>query len=117
VLRQEAEIAEHRKRFEENPRDVEHAKVYWNALGRIQGCDIRSGRAVAEAFGLAAVSSIDGAIAFARAYQELFDLSGEAPRAEFVSPEVRNSLAAARRGATPDDINIIDWVLYCVGQK
>jgi hypothetical protein len=117
MLRQEAELAEHRKHFDENPRDVEHAKVYWNALGRIQGGDIRSGRAVAEAFALAAVSSIDGAIAFARAYEELFDLSGEAPRAEFVSPELQRALTAAKRNANPEDSKIIDWVLNCALQK
>jgi hypothetical protein len=113
VLRQDAELLELRKRFLEDPTDLAHANRYWQGLAKIYGhADFRTAHYVVEAFGPAAVHSMEGAVALARAYQELFDLSGEPPKADALTPELRQALTEASTKVKGEDAAVINWVLY-----
>ena len=109
----EASIENARARFLEDPTDIAHAWAYWTALGSL-GADVRSGQCVAEAFGPTALSSVNGAIAFARAYEQLFEVSGEAPKAAHVSIELQRALQNALQSASSKDAQVLNWVLQCL---
>jgi hypothetical protein len=68
--------------LDSDPANVELASRYWVELASFGGHDVRSGAFVIEAFRGCALTSDAGAVAFARAYKELFEKSGEKPRAE-----------------------------------
>jgi len=89
--------------------DVEHAWAYWNSLGSINGCDIRSGIDVVRAFRAAALQSSAGVVAFATAYRQLFDKSGERPRA--LDAELKKIAASALSSLGPEDREVVEWLL------
>src|ERR1700719_3491190 len=70
-----------REGLKQDPANLELANQYWVALSGDRGeDDYRSGQNVIEAYREAALRSTEGAVAFARAYRELFTGSGEPPR-------------------------------------
>lgn len=96
------------------PANLALAWRYWRALGCDRGDDGRSGWAVVRAFGAAALASADGALAFARAYHELFALSGETPRLAYVGRDLRQALRRAAWVCYGADRRLVKWVLACV---
>jgi hypothetical protein len=98
-----------------DPTNLDLAWEYWNALGSCNGCDIRSGMYVFEAFRPAAMQSIAGVLAFAQAYLELFDLSGEGPR------QIDEALACKARSALlmlhGSEREVVQWMLDSVAKK
>jgi len=81
--RRTQELSGLRKTLKDNPANIELANRYWCALAgnRAKGePDLRSGSDVIEAFREAAISSKKGIEVFARAYRDLFEISGESPR-------------------------------------
>ena len=89
-----------------DPTNVEAANRYWRALGSWQ-----SGGYVIEAFRAAALASREGVVAFAHAYRELFENSGEAPRPAFFDEEVFGVLKAGVVSLPENERAIVQWVL------
>src|SRR5580700_9589251 len=75
-------LADLQKTHDRDPTNGELAHRYWVELASLGGRDTRSGGFVIEAFRGCALVSLQGVIAFARAYRELFEKSGERPRPE-----------------------------------
>jgi hypothetical protein len=71
------ELADLKRNLDSDPTNVEAASRYWVKLASFGGNDVRSGGFVSEAFRRCALASPAGAVAFARAYRELFEKSGE----------------------------------------
>ena len=87
-----------REGLKQDPANLELANQYWVALAGDRGQDnYRSGQNVIEAYREAALGSAEGAIAFARAYRDLFQVSGEIPRLAYFDESLiqalRNSVA------------------------
>lgn len=110
----EEEIRKLREPLDAAPTDVHTAQRYWSGLGKVRGYDFRSGRYVIDAFAHAAMSSDLGAIAFAQAYRELADSSGEGPRKCFFSDDLLSAIRRARENASGADRELLDWVVESI---
>jgi hypothetical protein len=97
-----------------NPTNVEVANRYWKALASLHGHDVRSGGFVIEAYRAAALASKMGVIAMGRAYRELYDESGESPRAVFFDESLirvlQNTVADLDESAQSN----IRWILESI---
>jgi hypothetical protein len=100
--------------LESEPTNVELANRYWVELASFGGHDVRSGGFVIEAFRGCALASHAGAVAFARAYRELFEKSGEKPRAELFDEELRQALKTRLPELSSNDQAIVQWVLASI---
>ena len=107
-------VAQLRDQLAADPENLDLAKQYWEALGKWGGSDIRSAADVVAAFGRAALISYAGAIQLAKAYLELFELSGEAPRRVYIDDELRSALAKAQSSTFGLDADTLRWVLDCL---
>jgi hypothetical protein len=92
-----------------DPTNLDAANLYWNALGSFQ-----SGRYVIGAFRSAALTSQAGVVAFAHAYRELFENSGEGPRKIFFDGELVRALKASIPELTESDRSTVQWVLNSI---
>jgi hypothetical protein len=86
-----------RERLKQGSADLELTNLYWGALAGLGG-DIRSGQDVVEAYREYALTSIERAAAFARAYRELADISGEFPRLAFFDESLIQALRSCVSG-------------------
>jgi len=77
-----------------DPTNLSKALVYWNALRSVKGEDFRSGARLLDALRTVARTSPEGAYAFACAYFELADSSGDVP-------ELDEALRIALSNAVP----------------
>jgi hypothetical protein len=109
----EDQVRELRARLLASPTDLATAQQYWDALGDLNGHDIRSGRYVVEAFGQAALNGDGGVIALGNAYQELFHLSGEGPRKKYLDDELLSAIRRTKLGAKGSDLELLEWLLDC----
>jgi hypothetical protein len=107
-------LANLKKALDSDPTNVEAANRYWVELASLGGNDVRSGWFVIEAFRGCALASGAGAVAFARAYRELCEKSGEKPRAELFDKELVQALRTRLPGLSSDDQAIVQWVLASV---
>jgi hypothetical protein len=76
-------LANLKRTLDSDPTNIEAASRYWVQLASFGGNDVRSGGFVIEAFRGCALASPAGAVAFTRAYRELFEKSGEKPGSAF----------------------------------
>src|SRR5579859_4657144 len=113
----EDQIRELRARFLATPTDVATAKRYWDALGNLNGHDVRSGRDVVDAFGHAALQSDGGAIALSSAYWELFNLSGEGPRKTYLNENLLSAIRRARHRTPGSDGDLLQWLLESIEES
>jgi hypothetical protein len=93
---------------------------YWRALAGDRAkneADYRSGTDVIEAYREAALLSTDGVEAFARAYQELFQISGEIPRLALFDEPLVLSLRAKLVDIAATDRRNVEWVLHSIGES
>ena len=104
-------LANLKRTLDSDPTNIEAANRYWAELSSLGGHDIRSGGFVIEAFRGCAMASDAGAVAFARAYRELFEKSGEKPRAELFDEELIHSLKTRLPALSNEDRAIVQWVL------
>ena len=104
-------LAQFKKALDDDPTNVEVATRYWSALASVAGSDVRSGGYVIEAFRECALDSDTGVIAFAKAYRELFEKSGEKPRAELFDKKLAQALGARLPSLTADDRSRVEWLL------
>ena len=104
-------LADLKKSLDSDPTNVEAANRYWAELASFGGNDVRSGGFVIEAFRGCAIASRAGAVAFARAYRELFEKSGEKPRAELFDEELLQALKTRLPDLSNGDQAIVQWVL------
>jgi hypothetical protein len=107
-------LANLKKTLDSDPTNVEAANRYWVALASFGGNDVRSGGFVIEAFRGCALASQAGAIAFARAYRELFEKSGEKPRAELFDKELIHALQTRLPALSNEDRGIVQWILESI---
>lgn len=110
-----AEIDALRENLKRDPTNLETASRYWVALANSNGHDVRSGRDVVETFGAAALSDTAGVKALARAYRELFEKSGESPRAEFLGEQMIETLKSALPRLSDQDSSTVRWILRSLG--
>ena len=103
-----------KKALDADPTNVEVANRYWVALASFGGNDVRSGGFVIEAFRGCALASHAGAVALARAYRELFEKSGEQPRADLFDKELLQALKTRVSDLSNDDQAIVQWVLASI---
>jgi hypothetical protein len=94
--------------------NVEVANRYWAELASLGGKDVRSGGFVIEAFRGCALASDAGAVAFARAYRELFEKSGEKPSAELFDKELLQALKTRLPDLSNDDQAIVQWIVASI---
>lgn len=92
-----------------NPTNLDDANRYWKAVRYSQ-----SGGHVIEAFRSAALASQAGVVAFARAYRELFQNSGEGPRAIFFDKELVRALEDSLLTLSESDCRTVQWVLESI---
>jgi len=107
-------LANLKKTLDSDPTNVEVANRYWLELGSFGGHDVRSGGFVIEAYRGCAIASHAGAVAFARAYRELFEKSGEKPRAELFDEELLQALKTRLPDLSNDDQAIVQWVIASI---
>jgi len=107
-------LANFKAALDSDPTNVELASRYWVELASFGGHDVRSGAFVIEAFRGCALASQAGAVAFARAYRELFEKSGEKPRAELFDEELRLALKTRLSDLSNDGQVIVQWVLASI---
>jgi len=107
-------LAKLKKALDLDPTNVEVAIRYWVELASLGGNDVRSGGFVIEAFRGCALASGAGAVAFARAYRELFEKSGEKPRAELFDKELLQALKTRIPDLSNDDQAVVQWVLASI---
>jgi len=104
-------LANLKKALDANPASIEAANRYWDALGSFGGADVRSGGYLIEAYRRCALASHAGVVALARAYQELFERSGEGPRAELFDEELIRALQTRLPELPNGDRATVQWVL------
>ncbi|MGC1451213.1 MAG: hypothetical protein WA830_14385 [Candidatus Sulfotelmatobacter sp.] len=97
-----------------DPTNVEVANRYWVELASLGGHDTRSGGFVIEAFRECALASQAGAVAFARAYREVFEKGGEKPRAELFDDKLLQALKTTLPNLSNDDQAVVQWVLASI---
>jgi hypothetical protein len=107
-------LAKLKRALDSDPTNVEVASRYWVELASFGGNDVRSGGFVIEAFRGCAVASPAGAVAFARAYRELFEKSGEKPRAKLFDEELLQALKTRLSDLSNDDQAIVQWLLESI---
>jgi len=107
-------LAKLKRALDSDPTNVEVANRYWVELASVGGNDVRSGGFVIEAFRGCALASHAGAVAFARAYRELFEKSGEKPRAELFDEELLQTLKKRLPELSKDDRASVLWVLESI---
>ncbi len=100
--------------LDSDPNNIEVAKRYWVALASSGGYDVRSGGFVIEAFRGAALASQAGAVAFAQAYRELFEKSGEKPRPELFDQDLVRALKTRLPDLSNSDQAVVQWILASI---
>jgi hypothetical protein len=116
--RRNQEIASLREALKDNPTDLALANQYWLALAGDRAkneADLRSGSNVMEAYGMAALSSQDGVEALARAYRDLFQTSGEAPRPAYFDDKLVMALKAGVAKSAGSESSDLEWLLRSIG--
>jgi hypothetical protein len=104
-----------RQALASDPTNLHVARRYWQALGNYKGSDVRSGRDVIQAYRSAALSSHQGAVALAQAYKELFETSGEPPRALYFDKDLMHALESWYETSTSNEGSMIGWLLEKIG--
>jgi len=99
------------------PSNLDAANRYWDALSSVGGHDVRSGGFVIEAYRACALASHEGVIAFARAYRELYERSGETPRRELFDEELSQVLETRLSALRDHDQDILEWILASVFRR
>ena len=99
------------KALGDDPKNIELANRYWTTLA--QG-DCRSGRYVIEAYREAALASSVGGTALARAYRELFLLSGERPCPVYFDTPLIEVLKSYIPELPEADRTDVRWVLQTI---
>ena len=107
-------LANLKRTLDSDPTNIEAASRYWMELASFGGHDVRSGGFVVEAFRGCALASHAGAAAFARAYRELFEKSGEKPRAALFDEKLLHALKASLPDLPNDDQANVQWVLASI---
>ena len=92
-----------------DPTNLDVANRYWNALA-VSQC----GRDVIETYRRAALMSPEGCIALARAYRQLFEDSGEGPRAVYFDSDLLYALRSHLPELPAGDRLVVDWVLQSI---
>jgi hypothetical protein len=100
--------------LDSDPTNLEAANRYWVELVSFGGHDVRSGGLALEAFRGCALTSHAGVVAFARAYRELFDKTGEKPRAELFDAELLQALKKRLPDLSNEDEAVVQWVLTSI---
>jgi hypothetical protein len=103
-----------RQALNSNPTNLDAANRYWDALSSLNGNDVRSGRYVVETYRAVALASQEGVIALARAYRELFEDSGEGPRAALFDYDLLRALQTRLPELQERDRTIVQWVLRSI---
>lgn len=106
-----------RDRLEAEPANVDLANDYWNALASNKGSDRRSGAFVVQAYRGAALKSKEGVIAFARAWRELFEVSGEPPRSAYFDANLVRALESWLQQLTDAERANLQWVLRSISNR
>ena len=104
-------LSDLKKAVDCDPTNVEAASRYWAGLASVGGNDIRSGGFVIEAFRGCALTSKTGTVALARAFRELFENSGEKPRAELFDGELLQELKTRLPDLSNDEQMIVQWLI------
>jgi hypothetical protein len=90
------------------PANLEAAEHVWRLCSSSDRDDVRSAAWVQLAFKSCALSSTDGVLSMARAYQELFEVAGVTPARRDFDPQL---LAAFRRARLETSSVAVQWVL------
>ena len=104
-------LSDLKKAVDCDPTNVEAANRYWAGLASVGGNDVRSGGFVIEAFRGCALTSKTGTVALARAFRELFENSGEKPRAELFDGELLQELKTRLPDLSNDEQMIVQWLI------
>ncbi len=108
-------LADLKKTLDSDPANVESAIRYWSGLASFGGNDVRSGGFVIEAFRGCALATNTGVVALARAYRELFQKSGEKPRAaELFDAELLQALKTRLPHLSNGDQAIVQWLMASI---
>ena len=110
--RREMELNALRQSLKQDPTNLEVADRYWNAIGSSQ-----CGGAVHDAYRGAALASSAGGAAFARAYHELCESSGEGPRMVHFDEALIQALRISLPKLTGEDHSNVEWVLQSIVEK
>lgn len=108
------ELADLKKTLDSDPTNVESAIRYWSGLASFGGNDVRSGGFVIEAFRGCALASDAGVVALARAYRELFEKSGEKPRAKLFDKELLQALKTRLPDLSNGDQAVVQWLIASI---
>jgi len=118
--RRNQEIATLREALRSSPTNLERANRYWVALGgdTAKGeADLRTGSNVIEAYRTAALSSSEGVEAFAAAYRELFEMSGENPSPAHFDQSLVRALKAKLPEVSGEGRGNLEWLLSSIGES
>jgi hypothetical protein len=111
---QQTKLVNLKKELDADPGNIQAAEHYWAALASFGGHDVRSGRFAIEAFRGCALASHAGVVALARAFRELYDMSGEKPRYEVFDEELLQALKMPLPDLSDEDRALLQWVLTSI---
>jgi len=103
-----------RQALDSDPTNLDAANRYWYSLSSFNGNDVRSGHYAIKTYRAVALASQEGVIALARAYRELFENSGEAPRAELFDDDLLQALQTHLADLPEPDHATVQWVLRSI---
>jgi hypothetical protein len=98
-----------RQALNSDPTNLDAANRYWTALASFQ-----CGGDVIEAYRRVALVSQEGVIALARAYRELFESSGEGPRAAYFDSDLLQALRSRLPELPEGDRRTVEWLLQSI---
>ena len=106
-----------RQALDSDPTNLDAANRYWYSLSSFNGNDVRSGHYAIKTYRGVALASQEGVIALARAYRELFENTGEAPRAELFDDELLQALQTHLADLAEPDHATVQWVLRSIRRR
>ena len=103
-----------RLELSEKRADVRLAIRYWEALGNHKHGDVRDGRQLMDVYRIPALTSLEGAVALAKAARDLFDTSGELPKRMLFDEDLIRALFNYKLEATQANLTLLEWLLNSI---
>jgi hypothetical protein len=116
--RRNQQITSLREALRDSPKDLARANRYWLALAGDRAkneADLRSSSNVIEAYRAPALSSKKGVEALARAFREVFQMSGEVPRSAYFDDQLVMALKAGLNELSGAESSDLEWLLRSIG--
>ncbi len=101
--------------LKKDPANLDLANECWAALrANARNCDLRDGRNVIHIYRAAALRSSLGVVALARAYRELFEVSGEGPRLAYFDEALTQAMKSSLPQLSEQERSMVQWIIQSI---